>query len=145
MTSAQGDLLHTVQPDNLTDSRIRSGKLLVWGAFAVLVVLFVLQALYEAEVIGFGFETWRPVLFGYFGWATALCISRVMIYGEQGKKALFVLPAALFVVSMVVFPLVFALWISFSDWNLASLTGRKFNGLDNVRQMWSDPFYWNAL
>ena len=69
----------------------------------------------------------------------------VIIYGEQGKKALFVLPAALFVISMVVFHSVFALWISFSDWNLASLTGRKFNGLDNVRQMISDPFYWNAL
>ncbi|MEM1400108.1 MAG: sugar ABC transporter permease, partial [Pseudomonadota bacterium] len=22
---------------------------------------------------------------------------------------------------------------------------RKFNGLDNIRQMWGDPFYWNAL
>ena len=68
-----------------------------------------------------------------------------MIHGEQGKKALFVLPAVLFVVSMVVFPLLFGLYIAFSDWNLASLTGREFNGLDNVRQMMGDPFYWNAL
>jgi multiple sugar transport system permease protein len=37
------------------------------------------------------------------------------------------------------------LLIAFSDWNLASVTGRKFNGLANVRQMWADPFYWNAL
>ena len=145
MTITEGDLLHTVQADDLSERRIRFGKLLVWGAFGLLAILFAVQALFEAGRIGFGFETWRPVLFAYFGWAIALCVSRVMIYGEQGKKALFVLPAALFVVSMVVFPLVFALWISFSDWNLASLTGRKFNGLDNVRQMWSDPFYWNAL
>jgi multiple sugar transport system permease protein len=46
---------------------------------------------------------------------------------------------------MVVFPILFGLYISFTDWNLSSLTGRKFNGLDNVRQMLSDPFYWNAL
>ena len=145
MAMSEGDLLHTVQADDLTETRIRNGKLLLRGAFGLLVVLFAVQALFKSDFIGFGFETWRPVLFAYFAWAVALCVSRVMIYGEQGKKALFVLPAALFVVSMVVFPLFFALWISFSDWNLASLTGRKFNGLDNVRQMWNDPFYWNAL
>jgi multiple sugar transport system permease protein len=49
------------------------------------------------------------------------------------------------VVSLVVFPLIFGLIIAFSDWNLSSPTGRKFNGLDNLRQMWTDPFYWNAL
>jgi multiple sugar transport system permease protein len=25
------------------------------------------------------------------------------------------------------------------------MSGRRFNGLDNLRQMWADPFYWNAL
>jgi multiple sugar transport system permease protein len=44
-----------------------------------------------------------------------------------------------------VFPLLFGLIIAFSSWNLSSPLGRQFNGLDNVRQMWSDPFYWNAL
>ncbi len=56
-----------------------------------------------------------------------------------------VLPAALFVVSLTVFPLLFGIVIAFSNWNLASPLGRQFNGLDNVRQMWADPFYWNAL
>ena len=69
----------------------------------------------------------------------------MLVNGEHGKRTLFVLPAALFVVSLTVFPLLFGLLIAFSDWNLASLSGRKFNGLDNLRQMWSDPFYWNAL
>ncbi len=145
MSAAEGDLLHTVDADNISDSRIRLGKLLLWGSVVLMFGLFAIQALFDAGAISFGFENWRPVLFGYFIWALALCVSRVLIYGEQGKRSLFVLPAALFVISMVVFPLVFALWISFSDWNLASLTGRKFNGLDNVRQMMSDPFYWNAL
>ena len=108
-------------------------------------LLFLVQSLFDAGVIGFGFENWRPILYAYFLWGGALCASRVLIHGEQGKKSLFVLPAVLFVVSMVVFPLLFGLWIAFSDWNLASLDGRQFNGLDNVRQMMSDPFYWNAL
>ena len=46
---------------------------------------------------------------------------------------------------MVIFPLIFALSLAFSNWNLASIDGPTFNGLDNVRQMWADPFYWNAL
>ena len=145
MSATRGDLLHTVDAEDITDSRIMAGKLLLWACVALLVGVFAVQALFEAGQTSWGFDNWRPVLYAYAVWAVGLCVSRVLIYGEQGKKALFVLPAALFVISMVVFPLVFALWISFSDWNLASLTGRKFNGLDNVRQMISDPFYWNAL
>ncbi len=67
------------------------------------------------------------------------------MHGERGKRSLFVLPAVLFVVSMVIFPLIFALGIAFSSWNLSSPEGRQFNGLDNVWEMWRDPFYWNAL
>lgn len=145
MTIAEGDLLHTVDADSISSRRILFGKIVLWGSVALLVATFILQALFEAGSITFGFATWRPVLFAYLVWAAALCLSRVLLYGEQGKKALFILPAVLFVISMVVFPLLFGLWISFSDWNLSSLTGRKFNGLDNVRQMISDPFYWNAL
>ena len=65
--------------------------------------------------------------------------------GEQGKRVLFVLPAVLFVLSLAILPLIFGLGIAFSDWNLASPDGRKFNGLANLRQMWTDSFYWNAL
>ncbi|MEM8915674.1 MAG: sugar ABC transporter permease [Pseudomonadota bacterium] len=145
MSGGQGDFIHVVQPVDISESRIRAGKLLLWGSAALLAAAFAVQGLFEAGVTGWGFENWRPVLYAYFLWALMLCVTRVMIYGEQGKKALFVLPAALFVLSMVVFPLSFGLWVAFSDWNLSSLTGRKFNGLDNIRQMWGDPFYWNAL
>ena len=34
--------------------------------------------------------------------------------------------------------LLFGLYISFTDWNLSSIDGRKFNGLDNFYQMISD-------
>jgi len=143
--SAQADLLHVVTNDNITPRRIALGRMLVRGSAVLLFLAVTLQWLFEYGRIAFGFSNWRPILYAYVFWAICLCASQVIIRGEQGKRALFVLPAVLFVVSMVVFPLLFGLSISFTDWNLASLDGRKFNGLDNIRQMWADPFYWNAL
>ncbi|MFV2001499.1 MAG: carbohydrate ABC transporter permease [Paracoccaceae bacterium] len=143
--SEQVDLLHVVTSDNITPRRIALGRSLVWGSAGLMFLLIAIQLLFRYERISFGFENWRPVLYAYIFWAVSLCAAQVIVRGEQGKRVLFVLPAALFVISMVVFPLTFGLSIAFSDWNLASLDGRKFNGWDNVRQMWGDPFYWNAL
>jgi multiple sugar transport system permease protein len=142
--AADPDRLHTVASDFMSPGRVRAGRALVGVASAVLVLMFVVQALH-ASGLGPGFATWRPVLYAYVGWAVALGAGQVMVRGELGKRTLFVLPAVLFTVAMVVFPLLFGLWIAFSDWNLSGATGREFNGLDNVRQMWRDPFYWNAL
>lgn len=145
MSTVEGDLLHTVETGSISASRSFWGRSALWLSAAWFLSSFALQASHDLGWITVGFENWRPILYAYFLWATVLCVTRVVIYGEAGKKALFVLPAALFVVSMVVFPLLFALWVGFSDWNLASLTGRRFNGLDNLRRMITDPFYANAL
>ncbi len=139
------DLLHVVTTDNITPRRIALGRMLVWGSAGALALAVLIEAQFKYGLSDIGFSTWRPVLYVYVVWAVCFCAGKVIIQGEQGKRLLFVLPAALFVVSMVVFPLIFGLSIAFTDWNLASLSGRKFNGLDNVRQMWADPFYWNAL
>jgi multiple sugar transport system permease protein len=137
--------LHVVTADDISDRRRALGRGLIRISFALLVLVGVLQALDAAGILAIGFETWRPTLYAYLVWAVCLCAGQVIVNGEQGKRALFVLPAALFVVSMVVFPLVFGLSIAFTDWNLSSLDGARFNGLDNIRRMWGDPFYWNAL
>ena len=121
------------------------GRAIVWGSAALLVGVAAAQTLDRTGTLDLGFANWRPTLYAYVLWAGCLCWGQVLVRGEQGKRALFVLPAVLFVVSLVVFPLIFGLIIAFSDWNLSSPTGRKFNGLDNLRQMWADPFYWNAL
>ena len=144
MTS-ETDYLHVVTADNISDRRRLLGKSLIWGSAALLGLVIVLQFLDQAGRADFGFTTWRPTLYAYMFWATCLCWAQVLLHGERGKRTLFVLPAALFVISMVVFPLIFALGIAFSSWNLSSPDGRQFNGFDNVRQMWADPFYWNAL
>ncbi|MCL4189105.1 MAG: sugar ABC transporter permease [Rhodobacteraceae bacterium] len=141
----EGDLLHVVTRDAISAPRRAMGRLLIWGSFGLLVLVAALQALDVAGQIGLGLPNWRPTLYAYGFWATCLCIGQVVLKGEQGKRLVFVLPAALFTVAMVVFPLVFGLTIAFTDWNLASLTGRRFNGIDNMAQMWADPFYWNAM
>ncbi len=117
----------------------------MWGTAAVLAVIAVLQVLQTVAGLDFGFGNWRPTLYAYCLWATAFCWAQVILRGEQGKRTLFVLPAALFVVSLTVFPLLFGLLIAFSNWNLSNPDGRQFNGLANLTQMWADPFYWNAL
>lgn len=140
-----GDLLHVVTNDNIGEARRRLGRALIWGSFAVMVAAFVFCALSARGTIGVELENWRPALYGYLIWATCLCIAQVVLHGEQGKRSLFILPATLFVIAMVIFPLIFALTLAFSNWNLSAFDGPRFNGLDNVRQMWADPFYWNAL
>src|SRR5262249_10285759 len=65
--------------------------------------------------------------------------------GERGQMALFVLPAILFTVLMVIFPTLAGLYLAFTDWNLSSGSGHHFNGLDNLREMLQDSFFWNAL
>lgn len=145
MSLTEGDLLHTVDPDDIPESRRTRGRWLLRGASALLLLVAGLQWADEAGLLALGFETWRPTLYAYLLWSTALCVSQVMVRGEQGKRALFVLPAALFTVAMVVFPLLFGLSIALSEWNLSSLDGRKFNGVENFVLMWNDPFYWNAL
>ncbi len=139
------DRLHTAVDDALPPSRIRAGRWLIWLASALLVAAFLVQALHVSGVGVPGFTTWRPVLYAYLLWSVALGTGQVLIRGERGKRTLFVLPAVLFVVAMVIFPLLFGLWIAFSDWNLSGATGRQFNGFANVVHMWNDPFFWNAL
>ena len=142
---SQGDLLHVVTDDDIGERRRFIGKALIRGSFAVMAAAFAWCAMAQAGYLAWELANWRPALYAYLFWATCLCIAQVVLHGEQGKRTLFVLPAALFVVAMVIFPLAFALTLAFSNWNLSAFEGPKFNGLDNIRQMWSDPFYWNAL
>lgn len=143
--SVADDVLHVVRPNKVTPRRFALGRSLVWGTFLLMVAAAGIQALNEQGIIGFGFESWRPVLYAYVLWAASIGYSRVLVYGENGKRSLFVLPAVMFIVAIVFFPLLFGLYVSFTDWNLSAFEGRRFNGLDNFQQMMGDPYYWNAL
>lgn len=120
-----------------------------WGLMAIatigLLATIGLQILYKTDVDGIGFETWRPVVYAYVLWGIAIGVGQVLTRGEDGQRALFLLPALLFTIAMVIFPTLFGFYIALTDWNLSSFAGRKFNGLDNFWQMLGDPYYRNAL
>ena len=122
-----------------------AGRWLIYGGSFGFAFLLLVQTLYAAGAIAVGFANWRPALYAYVLWAGALGTGLVLINRERGQQALFLLPAVLFTVAMVIFPTFFGLYIAFTDWNLSSLTGRHFNGLDNIRTLINDAFFWNAL
>ena len=127
------------------DRRRVAGRWLIWAASALVVLVVLVQALSATGTIPVALPNWRPTLYAYVGWSVALCAAIVLIKGQRGHQALFVLPATLFTIAMVIFPTFFGLFIAFSDWNLSSFAGRRFNGVDNVVQMMRDPYYWNAM
>ena len=129
----------------ITAGRKLLGRIIIYAASVVFAVVTFIQVLYVSGITSIGFENWRPVLYAGLLWAIALGLAQVLTRGEAGHRALFVLPALLFTILMVVFPTVFGLYIAFSNWNLSSATGREFNGLDNLRALINDPYYWNAL
>ena len=127
------------------DSRKSAGRLVMAAGTLVLIATAAVQILYAFGITSFGFETWRPLLYAYVLWGVGLGVGQVMTRGENGHRALFLLPALLFTIAMVIFPTFFGLYIAFTDWNLSALEGQKFNGLDNVRHLISDLYFWNAL
>jgi multiple sugar transport system permease protein len=143
--SGAGDLLHVVSNDDISAGRKAFGRAIVWGSAGLGLLIAAAQVAQMQGWSDFGFQNWRPTLYAYVLWAICLCWGQVLTHGEHGKRTLFVLPAALFVISLTVFPLMFGLVIAFSDWNLSSPNGRQFNGMANIWQMWADPFYWNAM
>ena len=123
---SSGDLIHVVSHEGISASRQRAGRILIRGSFALLVAVAAAQALDVFGVVDLGFTSWQPTLAVYILWAVSLCVGQVLIRGEQGKRILFVLPAALFVVSLTVIPLLLGVAIAFADWNLSSPTGPRF-------------------
>ena len=134
-----------VGAQTIPQARKKAGRSLIILASLGLAAIIILQLLYAASVIGFGFENWRPSLFAYILWAMALGFGQVMIRGEAGHRAVFLLPALLFTIVMVIFPTVFGLYIAFTDWNLSAFDPPKLNGLDNVRSLLHDEYFWNSL
>ncbi|MFT3671207.1 carbohydrate ABC transporter permease [Aestuariivirga sp.] len=144
-TTATAASDHQAVSADVPPERRRAGQLVIRGATAALVLVTAVQILSVAGVIGIGFSTWFPILVAYVLWSIALCWGLVLRDGEAGWRALFILPAVLFTVALVIFPTVFGLFIAFSEWNLSSTSGRTFNGLANFYQLMADEYFWNAL
>ncbi|WP_423228444.1 carbohydrate ABC transporter permease [Rhizobium tumorigenes] len=145
MSHANMPVIGTIEPVGAPSPSARQGRLLLIGASVLLVAVLILQILDASGVTAIGLVSWRPLVYAYVVWSVALCAAQVMIRGEAGQRAAFVLPAVLFTVAMVIFPTVFGLYIAFTDWNLSAANGRQFNGLDNLRTLFADVYFWNAL
>lgn len=129
----------------LAERNRRRGRLVIWLATALLAAVVLLQSLHDNGRISVGFANWRPVFYAYLLWSAAIGWGQVLIRGDRGRKALFILPAVLFTVAVVVFPTLFGLSIAFTNWNLSSFQGRRFNGIENLVDLVHDPNYANAL
>src|SRR4051794_30088428 len=145
MTLREDHALSQVQAHRPSGDRRRLGRLVVLAASLGLAAIFILQVLDTLGVVTLGLTNWRPVLYGYLIWSVIFGAAQVMMHREEGEKALFVLPAVLFTIAMVICPTLFGLAIAFTDWNLSSGEGPNFNGLGNIWQLMSDRYFWNAL
>jgi multiple sugar transport system permease protein len=125
------------------------GRAIARSVFGLASVAFIaalaVQIAHSAGWIATGFTNWRPVAIAALIWFIALDIAVFVLRGERGKRAVFLLPAVQATIAFVIFPTIFGLYISFTDWNLSAAGGRRFNGIDNFRRMIHDDAFWNAL
>ena len=131
--------------EEVLPERLSLGKWIFRFASAILLIVAALQIADAAGLASIGFADWRPTLYAFFAWCVALAIAQVLEHGVLGQQRLFVLPALLFTGAMVIFPTLFGLSIAFTDWNLNAQGGHHFNGLANLRTLWGDAYFWNAL
>ena len=128
-----------------SDASAELGRWVFRLASAVLILVGVLQILNATDVADVGLTDWRPFLYAFLLWSVALGANQVLTRGEAGQQALFVLPALLFTLAMVIFPTLFGFYIAFTNWNLNGASSHHFNGLDNLITLWNDAYFWNAL
>jgi len=144
-SSPAADGHYQVPTHHLPAGRRAAGRWLILLASLAFVAVIAVEALHAAGATSIGFETWRPILYLYVLWAIALGGGLVLSRAEAGLRALFILPATLFTVAVVVFPTLFGFYIASLDWNLSSSEGPHFAGLANLWELFHDSFYWNSL
>lgn len=64
---------------------------------------------------------------------------------ERNIKWIFPLPAVLFILLMMAFPVIFTFGVSLTDWSMISGGTSKFVGLENYTAMLKDARFWNAV
>jgi multiple sugar transport system permease protein len=121
------------------------GRALFLISSVLFALVLLVQILHASGAVATGFSDWRPVLYVYLVWGIAFGLRQVLLRGERGLRALFLLPAVLFTVAVVIFPTLFGFYIASLDWNLSSLEGPRFYGFGNLTGLFHDTYYWNAL
>src|SRR5450432_4172633 len=86
---------HPLATYHISAGRRQAGRAVILFASLGFAAIFLVQFLHAAGIIAAGFDNWRPVLYAYVVWALALIAGQVMIRGERGQPAVFLLPALL--------------------------------------------------
>lgn len=64
-------------------------------------------------------------------------------YARRGKYIMFILPATIITVAVILFPWVFTLWMSLNDWTIGS--SQSFVGLDNFTKLATDQRFLDSI
>ena len=64
---------------------------------------------------------------------------------EKNIKWIFPLPAVVFILVMMAFPVIFTFGVSMTDWSMITGGTSKFVGLENYVNMLKDPRFYNAI
>lgn len=64
---------------------------------------------------------------------------------ERNLKWIYTLPAVLFVLLMMVFPIIYTVRISFYEWSMSATTPPKWVGLSNYKALLADERFWHAV
>lgn len=64
---------------------------------------------------------------------------------DRHLRWLLVAPAVAFVLALSVFPLGFSLWVNFVEYDFSVSDEHPWVGLDNFRDNWIDPVWWQSL
>ncbi|MFC6233054.1 carbohydrate ABC transporter permease [Paenibacillus allorhizosphaerae] len=64
---------------------------------------------------------------------------------DRNIKWIYTLPALLFVLLMMVFPILYTLRISFYEWSMSATTPPKWVGLSNYIDLFKDGRFWHAV
>jgi multiple sugar transport system permease protein len=66
-------------------------------------------------------------------------------FAERNLRILFPLPAIIFVALLMIFPVLYTLFLSFTNWNLTSGMPLSFNGIDSYVRVLTEPRFLHAV
>ena len=66
-------------------------------------------------------------------------------FAERNLRILFPLPAIIFVALLMIFPVLYTLFLSFTNWNLTSGTPLSFNGINSYLRVLTEPRFLHAV
>jgi multiple sugar transport system permease protein len=70
---------------------------------------------------------------------------KISSFIERNVKWIFPLPAMIFLIIMMAFPMIYTIYVSLTDWNMSSGSAAGFIGLENYVEMFRESRFYNAF